>query len=161
MSQTVGPDADVNNDGAWTTEPLFNKVDEASADDGDYIVSAKSASGTVCKLGFPNTVTDPTYHTGHKLRIRAKSTGTGTIKFELMQGTTVIHDSGNQTLDTAFGEFNFTCTEAEAANITNYANLSIRITAVATGTNKYQWVSWVRLEITDPSTWTPKAILIT
>ena len=39
--QQVRPDADVTTTG-WTTAPLYSKVDEAVADDGDFITSTAS-----------------------------------------------------------------------------------------------------------------------
>ena len=145
--QYVYPDADVDNGGAWTTAPLYAKIDEEPYDDGDYVISPKTAANKSFTVGLGNPV-DFGIHTDHTLRIRAKATLAGaTLKFELLQGTTVIHDSGNQTLGVAFEEFNFTLSEGEAAEITDYTALRVRVTAVTTGNNKYQWVSWIRFEI--------------
>jgi len=148
MAQFAYPDSDIENPGAWTTEPLWQKIDEEPYDDGDYVISPKTASGKAFTVGL-SSVTDPEIHTGHTLRIRARvSAVSGTIKFELLQGAVVIKDSGDIALDSsAFQEHSFTLSEIEAENITDYTALRVRITAVATANNKYQWVSWARLEV--------------
>ena len=150
MTQYAYPTSDIENPGAWTTEPLYQKIDEEPYDDGDYLISPKSASGKSFTEGLSG-LTDPGVHTGHTLRIRARASAvSGTIKFELLQGTTVIKDSGDIALGTAvFEEHFFTLSEGEATNITDYTALRVRITAVATANNKYQWVSWARLEVPD------------
>ncbi len=146
--QYASPASDIENPGAWTTEPLWDKIDEEPYDDGDYVISPKSASaGEAFTVGL-SPVTDPGVHTDHTLRIRAQVSGvSGTFKFELLQGEVVIKDSGDIALPLTFQESFFTLLEAEAESITDYTTLSVRITAVATAKNKFQWVSWVRFEV--------------
>ena len=148
MTQYAYPTSDVNNGGAWTTEPLYNKIDEEPYSDSDLVQSPASAADKAFTVGL-GSLTDPTVHTGHVLRIRALVGTSGTFKFELLQGATVIHDSGELSLTTSFAEYSFTLTAGEAANITDYAALRVRVTAVTTYATKYQQVSWVRLEVPD------------
>ena len=146
MAQYAYPTSDIDNSGAWTTAPLWNKIDEEPANDADFVQSPASAANKAFTVGF-GPLTDPTVHTSHVLRIRALVGTSGTFKFELLQGATVIHDSGVLSLTTAFAEYNFTLTGAEAANITDYTALRVRVTAVTTYTGKFQQVSWIRLEV--------------
>jgi hypothetical protein len=97
------------------------------------------------------SLADPNDHSGHTVRIRActGTASTATCKFELLQGSTVIHDSGSKSLTSSWQEFSFTLTTGEAANITDYAALRIRYTALTTTAGKLQGCSWMRLEVPD------------
>ena len=148
MTQYAYPTSDVNNSGAWTTEPLYNKIDEEPYSDSDLVQSPQSAADKAFTVGL-GSLTDPGVHTDHTVRIRALVGTSGTFKFELLQGATVIHDSGALSLTTSFAEYNFTLSAGEAANITDYTALRVRVTAVTTYATKYQQVSWVRLEVPD------------
>jgi len=148
VTQYAYPTSDVNNSGAWTTEPLYNKIDEEPYSDSDLVQSPQSAADKAFTVGL-GSLTDPGVHTGHTVRIRALVGTSGTFKFELLQTSTVIHDSGALSLTTSFAEYSFTLTAGEAANITDYAALRVRVTAVTTYATKYQQVSWVRLEVPD------------
>lgn len=146
------PSSDVSNAGSWTYSAgstLYGCVDEESYSDTDYILTPKSASSAVCVLGL-ESATDPGYHTGHVLQIRAKSTSTsgGSVTFELMQSSTSICSSSTGTLGTSFADYTYNLTETEAGNITNYGTLSVRLTGSA-GSNKYTWVGWVQLTVPD------------
>ena len=148
MTQYAYPTSDVENSGGWTTEPLWSKVDEEPYSDADYVQALQNAVNLAftVELGSPN---DPNVHTGHTLRIRAKCNVARAFKFELLQTSTVIHDSGSTNLTTSFAEYSFTLTEGEAANITNYAALRVRVTAITTYAGEYEQVSWMRLEVPD------------
>ena len=156
MKQYARPDSDIENPGVWTIAPLWEKMDEEPYSDADYIISPKSAIGKSFTIGLSNLI-DPEVHTGHILRVRAQVSGvSGTIKFELLQGTTVIKDSGDIALPLAFQEYSFSLPEVEAATITDYTALRVRTTAVTTRKNKYQWLSWVRFEC--PLSGSPKRV---
>jgi len=148
VTQYAYPTSDVENSGGWTTEPLWSKVDEEPYSDADYVQALQNAVNLAftVALGSPN---DPNVHTGHTLRIRAKCNVARAFKFELLQTSTVIHDSGSTNLTTSFAEYSFTLTEGEAANITNYAALRVRVTAITTYAGEYEQVSWMRLEVPD------------
>jgi len=126
--QYARPSSDVENPGGWTTEPLWALIDEEPFDDGDFAHSPKSATADSFTIGLSG-VTDPEVHTGHIVRIRAKAGVSGTFKYELMQGVVVIKDSGEITLTTSFAEYNMTLSEAEAANITDYTALRVRVSS--------------------------------
>ena len=146
--QYARPSSDIENPGGWTTEPLWDKIEEEPFDDVDYLISPKTATGDSFTIGLSG-VTDPEIHTGHIIRIRAKTGVTGTFKYELMQGAVVIKDSGDVVLTTEFAEYNMTLSEAEAAEITDYTALRVRVTAITTKKNQRQNVSWIRVDVPD------------
>jgi hypothetical protein len=156
MTQYAYPTSDIDNSGVFTSLPtpgqaLYLQIDEEPYDEGDYINSPFGEQNKSCTVGL-GSLTDPVIHTGHILRVRAAIGGTGgTAKHELLQGAVVIHDSGTLTLTSGWAEFSFTLSEAEAANITDYAALRVRLTAITTPTSpaKGYGVAWVRLEIPD------------
>jgi len=142
------PSSDIENPGSWTVTPLWEKIDEEPFDDGDFLVSPKTATGDSFTIGL-SSVIDPGVHTGHVVRVRAETGVSGTFKFELLQGAVVIKDSGDIALTTAFAEYNMALSEAEAANITDYTDLQVRVTAIVTQKNQRQNVSWIRVDIPD------------
>ena len=146
--QYARPISDVENPGGWASAPLWEKLDEEPFDDGDYVESPKSAAGDSFTIGLSG-VTDPEVHTGHIIRIRAKTAVTGTFKYELMQGVVVIKDSGDVVLGTSEAEYNMMLTEEEAGNISDYLALRMRVTAVITQKNQRQNVSWIRVDVPD------------
>lgn len=148
MAQYAYPTSDIDNSGAWTTEPLWEKVDEEPYDDVDYVSSPKSASGKSFTLGL-SAVIDPQVHTNHIIRVRAKVGVSGIFRYELLQGVALIKDSGEIALGTSFAEHNMTLSEAEAESISDYSALRVRVTAVTTQKNQYQRVSWIRPEVPD------------
>jgi len=156
MTQYAYPTLDVDNGGVFTTSPvpgqsLWSQMDEEPYNETDYIVSPFGGQNKACTVGL-GSLTDPTIHTGHILRVRACIGGAGgTAKHELLQGAVVIHDSGTLTLTSVWAEFLFTLSEAEAANITDYAALRVRLTAITTPTSpaRVYAVDWIRLEIPD------------
>lgn len=119
--QLIRPTSDITT-GAWTPSTgstLYGVLDEAVADDGDYIVTT-SASTAEVGLG---SASDPLLSTGHTIRYRAK--GTGSLAVKLMQGTTTIA-THNPTITTSFQLFTFTLSGAEADSITNYGDLRLQ-----------------------------------
>jgi len=157
MPQFGYPNSDIENPGGWTTEPLWVLIDEEPFDDGDFLTSPKSAADKAFTVRLSG-VTDPEVYTGHIVRIRAKTAVSGTFKYELMQGAVVIKDSGEVVLTTAFVEYNMTLSEGEAANITDYPALRVRVTAVVTKKNQRQSVSWIRFECPDAGGAIPKNV---
>src|SRR5512143_2727167 len=91
---TIAPDAD-SADGNWTNElgnntDLYASVDEAAADDNDYIISGVSPSTDICKLRLSDpsgTMSNPI-----TVSVRYKKVGTETINLvaRLVEGTTTI-----------------------------------------------------------------------
>ena len=132
--QHARPSADLS-DGNWTNElgsttDLYESVNEPTPDDADYIQSESSPSDSTCVLSL-GAVTDPGLHTHHSVRYRCKITeGTGALKVELLQGaSTVIASHTLSDIQQAWLDGELALSEAEAAAITDYSDLRVRLTA--------------------------------
>lgn len=143
MAQFGRPSTDTTREG-WeeddgTTASIFDQIDEAVADDADYIRSAlvPTTDAYVTKL---TAVTDPLQSTGHIVRYRyGKDAAAGAqinIVVELRQGYvseaslgTLIHAETHTNVGLYPIAGSFTLSGAEADSITNYADLFLRITA--------------------------------
>ena len=92
MAQFARPSSDVAT-GNWTSTPLWQKVDEVTRSDTDFISSANNTSGDTCELGLSN-ISDPALSTGHVLRYAyRKSAAVGhsiDVRVRLLQGVTEI-----------------------------------------------------------------------
>ena len=124
--QLAAPSADVSA-GGWTASTgsdLYAMLDEAAADDGDYI-STTAASTCEVALG---SLSDPASSTGHVVRYRISATSGG-ITVRLRQGTTTIaswtHDPAPASLTT----YEQTLSGGEADSITDYTALKLQFEA--------------------------------
>lgn len=158
MVQFARPDSDVTNDGTGS----FADIDESSPSDTDYWWGDDSTTD-VLEVGLSD-VTDPTVHTGHTVRVRLAKVdggvfpGTGgnalTQTVLLLQGGTTIATIVNAvTAPDAWTTTAVTISEAEAGNITNYADLRIRISQTASGgspaNRRGGAISWAEFEVPD------------
>jgi hypothetical protein len=140
MSQFARPDADLTNEGfvnqAASGANLYLSLDEVTADDADYAVSAVAPTSDVyaCSL---STIEDPVSSTGHVVRYRyRKSAAAGAaidMTVQLRQGYvsegtqgTLIHSVTHTDISDTAVSNNFTLSGAEADTITNYADLALR-----------------------------------
>ena len=122
--QLLRPVSDVSA-GAWTPSSgltLAPMLNEAVANDTSFI-TVNSASTSEVAFG---TGLSPGVTTGHTIRFRAQ--GSGGLTVRLMQGATVI-SSFSPTLTTAYALYTWTLSGAEAATISNYADLRLRFTS--------------------------------
>ena len=141
MTQYARPDSDISGGGDWnpgddsggSPEDLYATIDESSADDNDYISATDdSGEGTTCEVGLSN-VTDPSNHSNHKVKVRAKSdAGSGvSLVIKLMMGSTEI-SSDTVTLSDSYQLFEpAALTNGEATNIggqSGYNDLRLRFT---------------------------------
>lgn len=149
MAQFLRPVEDISVGGGsagekWSSAPLYEKVDEETYSDADYI-SSSSYGRRECILGLTSGE-EPASRTGHIVRVRAKYTSSGCnwTQVTLYQGSTEI-EMKQFTLSSSFQTFSFEVSEANAGNITDYTDLRIGILD-----DEYQMaVSWVELEIPD------------
>ncbi len=120
--------------GSWTedddtTDALYEEINETPADDGDYVKVVGADSTYEVRL---TSVTDPTIHTGHVVNFRMYGTGAGApekLTVDLVDNTTVIATLANQQSDGAWGNKQIVVAEAEAANISDYGNLRLRLSS--------------------------------
>jgi parallel beta-helix repeat protein len=156
MPQFLRPSSDISA-GAWTTTPLFSKINETSSNDSPLITSP-SGSNTTCDLGL-STASPPEAGT-RTLRFRVRkgpeSNNRG-LNFNLKQGGTSVQSGTVQaTLPTTFTTYSITVT----GTITDYSDLSIELISTGTvtgaGTNRaVVEVSWVEMEIPDQEVTNP------
>lgn len=124
--QRVLPASDVANSG-WTTAPLFSKVNEATPSDAEFI---SGPNGAVCTIAL-GTLTDPGLDVGFvvRYRVRRQDAASASLLVELMQGATVVASKTETITGTLFAAGTLAVTEAQAATITNFADLRLRLTA--------------------------------
>lgn len=160
-SQYGRPNSDVST-GNWLdhlySTPLYDDIDEITAEDTDYIQSAINPSIDTCEIGL-SSVTDPGFHTGHIVRYRYATGMSGTGKpseidliVRLMEGANEIASWSHSNLagDLLFVTSTQTLTEAQAGLISDYSNLRLRFTANRLGIGARDiWVeiSWAEFEI--------------
>lgn len=113
--------------GAWVKSSdglaanLHTMLDETVADPSDRITA--TAAGAAASIGM-QAATTPVARTGHKLRIQHKETGAAGIIVRWKQGATVI---ASWTVVPAPADVivEYELTPAQAANITDYSNISV------------------------------------
>jgi hypothetical protein len=102
-------------------------ADLAANDDSHY---AELSNSGVVEVGF-SALVDPLVGTGHTVSYRVEYGGgatSGTLAVALMQGATTIA-SWTDTLSSSFTTVSHTLTSTQANNITDYSQLSLRVTA--------------------------------
>jgi len=126
MTQTARPISDTSV-GTWTTAPLWSKVNDAS--DATFITSPVGAN-TACEVKLAS-LTDPVASTGHWIYARAMvANGSGTAEslyFHLYQGNTLLASGLFYISRTTITTYAYDLTETQANNITDYADLRIRV----------------------------------
>lgn len=106
------------------------------------------------------SITDPTVHTSHVARMRRIKTSNCTpsasgqqidTTIQVRQGTTVIASNTAVGIDETWTTQTLTLSEAQAANITNYTDLRIRVyhDRVGGGAGRHSAVSACELEVPD------------
>ncbi len=149
MPQFARPDSDVSK-GSWddpngnNNDILYDDIDEASASDSDYIETAVDAD--TCEIGLSN-VTDPVSSSDHTIRYRARRVGgtPPTVTVKLFDGPTEIASHTSAGLGTAFADYSYTLTGAEANNIGDYTDLRLKFTTALFGQSVD--VSWAEFEV--------------
>ena len=146
MTSFARPNADLVI-GNWTVTPLFQKIDEVSQDDADFITDGGILSADIAEVSL-NTVTDPQSSTGHIIRVRARkgSIGGVTLTVRLREGSTT-RASFNATLTTSFSTSTYTLSGAEADSITNYGNLRLRFEYTGLDDPSLCDISWAEFEV--------------
>ncbi len=124
-NQIAAPIADISA-GAWTPSSggsLYPMLDEAAADDNDYI--SVSSTGSVAELRLA-PLTDPNNAGARTLRYRLASPSSATLRLTLMQGATQIAQ-WTEVMSPTWTTYAHTLSAPEAAAITDYTDLRVRI----------------------------------
>ena len=163
MAQFARPDSDISNAGAWGANPsdgiLFDKLDESVADDTTTTIGSPNppatSPGSSCELGL-SAVPDPRASSGHTLRVRWRKPQAGVridLQLELLQGgaslSTPVLITVTDIADTTWTDSSLVLSSAQCDAITDYADLSVRLTAtrVGAGTNRLAQVTFLELEV--------------
>ena len=115
--------------GGWTASTgsdLYAMLDEAAADDGDYITTT---SATTCEVAL-GSLTDPASSTGHIVRYRISATGGGII-VRLREGSTTIASWTHNPAPASPTTYAQTLSGGEADSITSYSALKLQFEAIA------------------------------
>ena len=146
MAQHALPNADTYNSSGYSDQTglktsLYTKVDESYAtyNDADFVRSPLGPASSVYVFKL-NPVEDPVIHTGHIIKYRYGKgiAGGGQIDLtvQLRQGYvnegspgTLIHSEAHTNISDSWTYGTFTLTAGEAATITNYSDLHVRLVA--------------------------------
>jgi len=125
------PDSDFSA-GTWTTAPLWEKIDEGTPDDADFVQSALAPSADTFEVTLQDLL-DPGVSVGHVIRYRISKDAAGggqvNMTVRLMQGGTEVAAWTHSDLSDAWATFTQTLSGAQADAISDYANLRLRFTA--------------------------------
>src|SRR5215217_4169998 len=136
--QVGAPISDVT-DGSWLNElgsntNLYASLDEAAANDTDYIISSALGSGAsdTCEVGL-TALADPSSSSSHNVSYRYRAQGgiTMNLTVRLMQGASIIASWTHTSVSTSYAVATQTLSGGEADAITDYTDLRLRF--VATG----------------------------
>jgi len=148
MAQYGRPDSDIVV-GVWTSTPLYQKIDEVTPSDTDYINSGQN--NTTCEIGIGDT-TDPTDSSGHVVRVRSAKVGlTITLTAYLFDGSTQICSFLCHTASTTLTTTVYNLTSGEADNITDYTDLRLKLTTTYSFYGSAT-CSWAEFECPDAGT---------
>lgn len=174
MAQYLRPISDWSaGDGDFLNEvgdssPLYSSIDEAAADDEDYIYNASAEGIAICYL---STGTDPGINTGHKIHWRGYSSG-GTVDVNITLGYEdpiftgsfdAIAAASPASVSDTVADYEYELTGAEAAAIrtsTDYDHLSLYFSLGAgAGKSDVMYITQAYLEVPDVPSGIPYHIL--
>lgn len=141
MAQFGRPSTDTTRDN-WeeddgTTTSIFDQIDEASADDADYIRTGLVPTSDVYVTQL-TSITDPLQSTGHTVRFRYRKDSAGGAQIDLTvqlrqgyvnegsPGTLIAATTLTNIDGSAWTAGSIALSGAEADAITNYADLFLR-----------------------------------
>jgi hypothetical protein len=160
MAQILRPDSDVSQ-GSWTrndgtvTPDLFSTIDEAAANDTDFLRLGIASGSSTCEVGLTDGA-DPVSSSGHIVRYRYRKSSNDTtgkqidLVVSLRQGATQIAAWTHLDIGAVVTQTQ-TLSGVEADAITDYSDLRLRFvgTIDATGTARQGRVTWAEVEIPD------------
>ena len=148
MVQTARPDG-ADTDGTWSAvsaATLWQATNDQS--DSSYAALSSFASNDEFIVTI-DSLTDPSDNTGHTITMRAAiDDSSQSFTLKLYEGATVRKSASHTVSSPSFSDFTTTLSEAEAANITDYTNLKIGVTASFNGFGEPQ-VAELKFEVPD------------
>jgi len=126
------PDVDNLVETAWTTAPLFSKIDEGiDSLDSELITGDPADQGNQNYRAEFEPVTDPGHDVGHSVLINAARDGSGadnpTIFLTMRNGGTDFTIGNVVLTSTTFGTTEFTISDANFALITDFSALRVEL----------------------------------
>ncbi len=154
MVQNALPSGTVTNNwnitGAATAHEAVDDPVGSPDDDTTKLDSTVDEDEFLVNIG---TVTDPEVGTGHVIRFRCQSTGSGAperVEVKLFEGTTERAASGNIACNRdTWQDESYTLSEAEANSITDYSVLRLECRVKIIGSELIE-VTQIFLEVPDP-----------
>lgn len=152
MAQFARPDADISK-GNWVEVPasgpndLWDKIDETSPDDNDYIQD--TVNNDTCEIRLSD-VSDPLYYSGHWIRVRHRlmaGTFDAGLTIALMCGTTQIFSVAIASLGATWTTYEYELDGESAASITDYTDLRYKFTSTGIDTDEGVEISWAEFEV--------------
>jgi hypothetical protein len=129
---------------------LHGATDEITANDNtDYAQTTTNDDTMELTL---SSVTDPQTGTGHIIRFRMMTLGTGSkerCQVQLFEGTTPIASTNNEQSQDAYTTHTYTLVSAEADNISDYSDLRFKVVSSSVDVDETVRVTWVELEVPD------------
>jgi len=156
-AQFARPDADVSA-GPYTTTPLWEKLDDATADDDSTEILSANNPAESDGTGFEvhlSALSDPQTSSGHILRFRAQKQGGGRtldVSCRLYQGSTAIGPTRTlANLGTPYTTDTYTLAAGEADAISDYSALRMRCWSSVSGGGPATTAAftWIELETPD------------
>lgn len=160
VTQWGRPDGTSGSNGTWTGSAA--NMDEITPNDSDFLASPSNPTSSNFYEVTLSDVQPPATTTGITVRYRyAKSGDNGgrsiNLTVELRQGTTVIGSQTHPNIPGVSGsgwqQASLTLTPAQAALITNYADLRVRFrpTTSGSGQGRQAQISWAETEFPAPA----------
>jgi hypothetical protein len=169
MAQFLRPTSDVSV-GTWTTSPLWSKLDETAADDGDFVQSVAAPSSAAFEVAL-NTGTQPKDGT-RTIRVRHRKSITSArnmdLQLALMRGGSTVRSVNTNNISTTFTTTSFTLISDPAGwddlrvrvTATQAAPITVAPTYQAAGTASFTATNGVDLTPALPAGWAENDILL-
>ena len=169
MAQFLRPTSDVSV-GTWTTSPLWSKLDETAADDGDFVQSVAAPSSAAFEVAL-NTGTQPKDGT-RTIRVRHRKSITSArnmdLQLALMRGGSTVRSVNATNISTTFTTTSFTLISDPAGwddlrvrvTATQAAPITVAPTYQAAGTASFTATNGADLTPALPAGWAENDILL-
>jgi hypothetical protein len=132
LAQVLRPASDITNQG-WTPAPGYAQIDEIAASDADFVSSPQAPNNAILEVGL-TVGSDPLSSSNHVLSYRIQKDQTGgaqiNVTVSLMQGASTIASWTHTNVANGWVTYTQTLSSVQADAITNYAALSLRVSAV-------------------------------
>jgi hypothetical protein len=126
MTQKASPVSD-DSQGSWTPVPLFARINGATGNDGGAIISGMNVPGDTFAVSL-SKLAQPALPGQEVLTVRLAGDGSTRATVVLLQGDQAIA-SQTVTPGSSFQDFALTLTAAQVAQITDYTDLHVQVTA--------------------------------